>query len=195
MDLKSRIAEAAERVLLTNGLAKTTTKEIAKAAGCSEGSLYNHFKSKEDLFLHVLRNQLKNLMAALTSLQSLAGTSPVRDNLKRVALAALGDFNASMSLICSIFSDPNILYRHREGFTERNEGPHRANEAVEAYLLKEKQLGRIGDRVDARAAADLLLGSCFQHAFQLNFLGREESLEEQAQFADRVLDLLSPGLE
>ncbi|GIO14225.1 TetR family transcriptional regulator [Cohnella xylanilytica] len=194
MDLKSKIAEAAERVLLANGLAKTTTKEIARAAGCSEGSLYNHFKSKEDLFLHVLRGQLKNLMGALSKLQGLAGQETVRANLERVAFAALEDFGASMPLICSVFSEPGILLRLREGFAQRNEGPHRANEAVEAYLEREKQLGRIGEGTDPRAIADLLLGSCFQHAFQTNFLGREESEEDRDRFAKRVLDPLFAAL-
>ncbi|WP_051250391.1 TetR/AcrR family transcriptional regulator [Paenibacillus harenae] len=194
MDLKTKIAEAAERVLLTNGLAKTTTKEIARAAGCSEGSLYNHYRSKEDIFLHVLRGQLINLMRTLTSLQSLAGKETVRRNLEQVALAALEDYHNSMSLICSIFSEPEILLRHREGFTLRNEGPHCANEAVEAYLLKEKHLGRIREEANPGAVADLLLGSCFQHAFQSNFLGKEESQEERIEFANRVLDALDPGL-
>ncbi|MDQ0115651.1 TetR/AcrR family transcriptional regulator [Paenibacillus harenae] len=190
MDLKIRIAEAAEQVLLTNGLAKTTTKEIAKAAGCSEGSLYNHFKSKEDLFLHVVRNQLKMLMAAMTSLRNLPGKGTVRGNMEEVALAALNDYNHSMSMICSIFSEPGILDRHREGFESRNEGPHRANETVEGYLLEEKRLGRIPEGMDARAAADLLLGSCFQHAFQSSFTGREETQEERSQYAKRIVDTI-----
>lgn len=194
MDLKNKIADAAEQVLLRNGLAKTTTKEIARAAGCSEGSLYNHFSSKEDLFLHVIRGQLKHLMRTLSSLQTMAGKETVGRNLEQVALAALEDFHSSMSLIGSIFSEPGLLLRQREGFELRNEGPHRANEAVEAYLNQEKQLGRVGEGTDSRAIADLLLGSCFQHAFQINFLGKEESPEERAQFAARVLDTLSAVL-
>lgn len=190
MELKIRIAEAAEQVLLTNGLAKTTTKEIAKAAGCSEGSLYNHFKSKEDLFLHVVRNQLKMLMAAMTSLRSLPGKGTVRSNMEEVALAALNDYTHSMSMICSIFSEPGILDRHRDGFVLRNEGPHRANETVEGYLLEEKRLGRIPEGMDARAAADLLLGSCFQHAFQFSFTGREETMEERSQYVKRIVDTI-----
>ncbi|WP_255654505.1 TetR/AcrR family transcriptional regulator [Cohnella sp. REN36] len=190
MDLKSKIAEAAEQVLLTNGLAKTTTKEIARAAGCSEGSLYNHFKSKEDLFLHVLRGQLQQLMKTMGRLQSLDGKETVRGNLVHVALAALEDFSNSMSLICSVFSEPGILLRHREGFAARNEGPHRANEGLERYLSKEKQLGRVPEGMDPRAVADLLLGSCFQHAFQLNFMGGRESPEDRLQYANRLLDTL-----
>jgi len=189
--MKTTILEAAEKVLLANGLAKTTTKEIARAAGCSEGSLYNHFKNKEDIYLQVLRGQLKSLMGALTRLHSLTGKDTVRQNLETVVLAALHDYFDSMSLICSIFSEPDILHRHREGFTSRNEGPHRANEAVAAYIRKEQQLGRIRQDADPRAAADTLLGSCFQHAFQLNFLGQEASDEERLAYAERLLDLLS----
>lgn len=193
MDLKNKIAEAAEQVLLANGLARTTTKEIARAAGCSEGSLYNHFKNKEDIYLYVLRGQLKHLMSALTALQGSIGKETVRRNLEPVALAALEDFSGSMSLICAIFSEPNILQRHREGFTLRNEGPHRANEAVEAYLSREKSLGRLRKEMDPRVAADLLLGSCFQHAFQSNFLGKVESREAQKVYVDRVLHSLFPS--
>lgn len=193
MDLKNKIAEAAEQVLLANGLARTTTKEIARAAGCSEGSLYNHFKNKEDIYLYVLRGQLKHLMSALTALQGSVGKETVRRNLEPVALAALEDFSRSMSLMCAIFSEPNILQRHREGFTLRNEGPHRANEAVEAYLSREKSLGRLREEMDPRVAADLLLGSCFQHAFQSNFLGKVESREVQKVYVDRVLHSLFPS--
>ena len=32
------------------GLVRATTKEIARAAGLSEGTLYNHFANKEELF-------------------------------------------------------------------------------------------------------------------------------------------------
>ncbi|MBS4192282.1 TetR family transcriptional regulator [Bacillus sp. FJAT-49705] len=86
-----------------------------------------------------------------------------------------------------------MLLRHREGVTLRNEGPQRANEAVEAYLLKEQNIGRIHDKLHSRAVADLLLGSCFQHAFQLIFLGKEETKEDRSEFANRILDTLFPG--
>lgn len=195
MDLKHKIAEAAEQVMRTNGFAKTTTKEIARAAGCSEGSLYNHFSNKDDLFLHVLRGQLTHLMGSLSELRGQAGKETVRRNLERVALAGLEDYCASMPLISAIFSEPGLLARHREGFTTRNEGPHRANEAVAAYLRQEQRLGRIAKEIDPRAAADMLLGGCFQQAFQLSFLGKEQTPEDNRQFVKRMLDTLFAGME
>ncbi|WP_240353369.1 TetR/AcrR family transcriptional regulator C-terminal domain-containing protein [Cohnella algarum] len=85
--------------------------------------------------------------------------------------------------------------RLREGMTERNEGPHRANEALAAYLSGEQRLGRIHAGVDPKAAADLLLGSCFQHAFQLRFMGMEKSEEERRQYVRMRVRELTHGIE
>ncbi|WP_040979364.1 TetR/AcrR family transcriptional regulator [Oceanobacillus jeddahense] len=193
MGLRERIVEAAEQVIQMKGLARSTTKEIARVAECSEGSLYNNFESKEDVFLHVLRGQLKNLMQVLTALPERKGTRTVQENLEEVGIAALEDFYHSMPLMASIFSDPGLLLRHRKGFISRNEGPHRANEAVEAYLCEEQLLGRMKENIDPKAAADMLLGSCFQYAFQLRFMDGELG-EEKKRFVHNILDTLFQGL-
>lgn len=44
-----KIQGAALALFIKKGIAGTTTKAIAKRAGVSEGSIYNYFKSKEDL--------------------------------------------------------------------------------------------------------------------------------------------------
>ncbi|ETT60781.1 TetR family transcriptional regulator [Paenibacillus sp. FSL H8-0457] len=87
-----------------------------------------------------------------------------------------------ISLQQAFISEPGLLAQHREGFTARNEGPHRANEAVESYLLEEQRIGRVSEFVKPRSAADMLLGSCYQYAFQLNFLGLPLSDEEQNEY-------------
>ncbi|MFF7247244.1 helix-turn-helix domain-containing protein [Embleya sp. NPDC008237] len=52
----------------TLGLARTTTKEIARAAGCSEAALYKHFTGKEELFVAVLQERLPPLGPLLAQL-------------------------------------------------------------------------------------------------------------------------------
>ena len=49
MKLRERMVEATGRVIRERGLAGTTTKEIAHAAGCAEGSIYNHFGGRHEL--------------------------------------------------------------------------------------------------------------------------------------------------
>jgi AcrR family transcriptional regulator len=194
MELRDKIIEAAEQVIRTNGISRTTTKEIARVAGCSEGSLYNHFESKEDLFLQVMKGHLPSLTAVLFKLPGRKGTGTVKDNLEEVAPAALKYFDVSTILTASMFTEPDFMERHRPGFQQRNEGPHRANEIVANYLLSEQKLGRIKTSINARSAADLLLGACFQHSFHFYFLGEKESIESRQQFVENILQAFMQGL-
>ncbi|SEM62382.1 TetR/AcrR family transcriptional regulator [Paenibacillus sp. OV219] len=195
MELRNKIMDAAEQVIITNGLSKSTTKEIARIAGCSEGSLYNHFKSKEDLFMQIMKKHLQGFLAVLFQLNGNRGKQLVRENLNEVALAALDYFILSIFLTASLFTEPSFLTRHREGFQERNEGPHRANEIVAGYIRAEQKLGRVNADVSPRSVADLLLGACFQHAFHMQFLGEVEPGETRKQFVEQLLSTIMQGLE
>ncbi|WP_181907547.1 TetR/AcrR family transcriptional regulator [Cohnella lupini] len=187
MELRDRIMEAAEQAIRTNGLSKTTTKEIARIANCSEGSLYNHFHSKEDLCIQVMKRHLQGFLDVLFKLPGRKGTRTVKENLAEVALAALDYFHLSIVMTASMFTEPDFLVRHRESFEQRNEGPHRANEIVATYVRAEQKLERVNLDVNARSIADLLLGACFQHAFHLQFLGEEEPQETRAKYVEEVL--------
>lgn len=44
-----QISNAALRLFISKGIRGTTTKDIARKAGVSEGTIYNYFESKDDL--------------------------------------------------------------------------------------------------------------------------------------------------
>jgi len=48
-DTRDRIESAAVRLFVEKGVAETTVRDIATAVGISEGALYRHFVSKEQL--------------------------------------------------------------------------------------------------------------------------------------------------
>lgn len=48
-DVKSKIEGAALRLFVEQGVAETSIREIAAAAGVSQGAMYNHYPSKDDL--------------------------------------------------------------------------------------------------------------------------------------------------
>jgi TetR/AcrR family transcriptional repressor of nem operon len=54
MSLKDTIIHEAQKLFSLNGFLSTGVKDIIEAAGTSKGGFYNHFGSKEDLFLEVL---------------------------------------------------------------------------------------------------------------------------------------------
>lgn len=59
MALKDQIIHEALRLYSLKGFLGTTIDDILKATHSSKGGFYNHFKSKEDLFHHVLKEARK----------------------------------------------------------------------------------------------------------------------------------------
>ena len=52
--LKERIVTEALRQFSTKGFLATSTSDLIDAVGSSKGGLYNHFKSKEQIFFAAL---------------------------------------------------------------------------------------------------------------------------------------------
>jgi TetR/AcrR family transcriptional regulator, transcriptional repressor for nem operon len=59
MELRQRIILESLRLFSLKGFLSTSMQDILTAAGTSKGGLYNHFKSKEDLFFAVLAEARK----------------------------------------------------------------------------------------------------------------------------------------
>jgi len=61
-ETKERILTAALKLFREKGLDGTTTKEVSKTAGIAEGTLFNYFKTKEDLALYFFQKETENLI-------------------------------------------------------------------------------------------------------------------------------------
>jgi AcrR family transcriptional regulator len=162
---RAQLVDAAERVLRAKGLARATTREIAREAGYAEGTLYLHFADKLDLVRAVHERLLSGFLEMVSHLPERAGTGTVEGNLTDLARGALGLYRDMLPLGSSLFADPELLRRYRALLTGRGGGPHRAWEPVVAYLRAEQRLGRVAADVDPAAAALLLLGACQQLVF------------------------------
>jgi AcrR family transcriptional regulator len=159
---RAQLIDAAERVLRTKGLARATTREIAREAGCAEGTLYLHFADKLDLVRAVHEQLLPAFIEVLRHLPERAGTGTVAGNLSEVAASALRLYRDLLPLGSSLFADPELLERFRGLLAERGGGPHLAWGPLVAYLRAEQALGRVAAGADPAAAALLLLGACQQ---------------------------------
>jgi AcrR family transcriptional regulator len=188
------MVEAAERVMRSKGLAHTTTKEIAREAGYSEGAIYKHFEGKEELFLAVLTERLPPFVDVLGGLPQKAGRGMVGDVLEEVAGAALAFYGESFPMSVSVFSEPGLLARHRQEVERRGAGPQKANEALAAYLEAERNLGRVREGADPEAAAAMLLGACFQRAFFGSYSGEGAARAQDKGFVAGVVGTLMRGL-
>lgn len=164
MSTRDRMLDAAAHVMRTKGLARATTKEIAKAAGFSEAALYKHFADKTELFLAVLRERApSDFPARLAALEP--GVGDVRETLADIAAAAMAFYRDTFPIAASIFAEPALLAAHREALNARDTGPQTVPQTLARYLEAERALGRLPATTDPRSAAELLLGACHYHAF------------------------------
>ena len=71
-DTEARIRNAALNLFTKKGIKGTTTREIATKAGIAEGTIYKHFKSKEELavklFLHCMDAFTTELLESIREL-------------------------------------------------------------------------------------------------------------------------------
>jgi AcrR family transcriptional regulator len=192
---RAQIVDAAERVLRSKGLARATTKEIAREAGCAEGTLYLHFADKLDLVRAVHEKLLPTFIELAGRLPERAGTRTVEANLTELARGAMRLYREMLPVGSSLFADPELLRRFQARLAEQGAGPHRAWEPVVAYLRAEQALGRVSPAADPAAAALLLLGACEQLMFVELMTGPEAlPFRDRADPAAELVFTLLAGL-
>jgi len=205
-DTRDRILDAAAHVMRTRGFARTTTREISRAAGYSEATLYKHFQDKTDLFLAVLKERLPSLgstLGALSAALDADSSSPagpatresLASRLAATARGAIAFYEASFPISASVFSEPELLAAHHAAVTRQGAGPQYPLAALARYLRLEQERGRIRPGADCDAAASLLLGSCFQYAFLRCFAQLPPDPEAAAAHATAIAATLLAGLE
>ncbi|GAA3791274.1 TetR/AcrR family transcriptional regulator [Sphaerisporangium flaviroseum] len=180
---RQRILEAAEHLMRTMGLARVTTKEIARAAGLSEAALYRHFSGKEELFVAVLQERLPALGSLIAELADDPGDRTAEECLGDIARNATLFYEKSLPIGASLFAEPALLQRHREGLRKLGAGPHMPLEALAGFLRTLRADGRIRADADPESAAALLLGACYQRAFLRHFMGEDGSPKSTDEFA------------
>jgi AcrR family transcriptional regulator len=165
---RDRIVDAAEHLMRSVGLARTTTKEIAREAGCSEAAIYKHFSSKEELFTTVLGERLPPLGAVLDVLDDERAGS-IEDRLTHLAAVACTFYESTTAIAASLFAEPALLARHRAGLAELGAGPHVPVQRLATFLRHARERGDVSAEADPDASAALLLGACLQRAFLMSF--------------------------
>src|SRR3989449_2603754 len=63
--IRNRIVTAALNLFQTKGFEATTTKAISRKAGIAEGTVFNYFRTKEDIALHFFEQEVDQAIAAV----------------------------------------------------------------------------------------------------------------------------------
>jgi AcrR family transcriptional regulator len=131
--MRERILAAAVTVIRARGIVAATTKEIARSAGVSEGSLYNHFANKTALFAAALAEVTGTARTAMAALLASAGRNTVEENLTRLATEMVGFYGELLPMTGPVLADPELIAWLRD------DGPAKAQKEAAA-----KARGRAG---------------------------------------------------
>jgi AcrR family transcriptional regulator len=174
---RTQIVAATEKLIRTRGLASTTTKAIAASAGCSEGALYVHFKSRSQLLLAVLEESLPDMLVPLRALNEAVGKATPRENLNDALMAIFAFHQRVTPSICALFAEPELLAKYRHSLVSQNKGPNGAIARLRNYITAEQKLGRISRGVDPEIAARSLMANSFFRSFVGHFFGDQQAFE------------------
>jgi AcrR family transcriptional regulator len=194
---RQRLLDAAERVIRTKGLAAASTREIAREAGCADGTLYNHFGDRADLFVTIfLEKLLPDYWDALSKLPYRIGEGTVQAHLEELAQIALTFYYRAAPLRAALFAEPELLEQYREALksqAQTRKQEHPAN-LLTAYLRAEQRLGRVAAQANPEIAAEALFGTCANYALRKRFFDETPTPEEDRHFVLELVRSLIEGL-
>lgn len=160
-DVRTAIIEATERLTIERGFAGATTKEVARAAGCSEGSIYNHFEDRTDLLAQVVAARMTSVMDELSRVPGMIGEAGQLDELLAAVLGAYGQL---IALSTALFADPQVVARFNAVLGGHGVSPDGIRGAVAQQLGTAQAGGSLRDDVDAGDVATLICGACHEAA-------------------------------
>ncbi|HNS86210.1 MAG TPA: helix-turn-helix domain-containing protein [Parvularculaceae bacterium] len=178
LSTRERIEAAALALFVERGVDAATTREIARAAGVSEGAIYRHFDSKDELaaemFFRIHARLAGLIREAARSKRGIAEqTGAVID-----AYCATADENFPLFAF-------HLLYTHRFlPSPEDVDNPVEAIEDIVSAAMKRREIAR----GDAGFVAGLALGLVLQTALQIHYGRLEGPLSQYA--ADLVVAAL-----
>lgn len=109
---KNEILDVAERLFCTKGFDQTSTNDILKEIGIARGTLYYHFKSKEDI-LDAMIERVTNQIVAKAAIVALDGSIPVLERLTRTIMSLNVDNELGDMIMEQVHKPQNALLHQK----------------------------------------------------------------------------------
>jgi AcrR family transcriptional regulator len=184
----NQILDAAAQVFAEKGFHRATTREIAGAAGISEGTIYNYFDNKESLLI--------GIMVRLAQLESLndelmgALQGDAREFFVAIFSQRSGRMQQAQETIKAVLPEVMVNPELRERFYQQF--VLRIATVLEGYVQTRVDLGHIRP-VDV-ALTTRVIQSVFIGLLILRILGDETLLSEWGDVPDLLATMIFDGL-
>jgi AcrR family transcriptional regulator len=184
---REKIMAVAAKMFGKYGFQKTTVDEIARAAHKAKGSVYYYFKSKEELFLAVVTQEINVLKSGLTRIivDNLDATGMIRSYMMSRMVLMKDAVNYHESLKADFVNDFAFLNGIRDDFT-----------GFEINLMKAILDRGINENKfqikDTQATAQVIILA--MKAIEIPFY-HQHKIAEFEQTIVELIDILIKGLE
>ena len=185
---RNQILDAAATVFAEKGFHRATTKQIAKTAGVSEGTIYNYFDSKADLLIGIMTR-----LAELETLdEELMGAlqGDVHDFFIAMFRYRMGLIQQGQEMLQAVLPEVMVNPELRERFYQQY--VLRIATLLEQYLQARIELGHIRS-VNVPLAVRAVQGM-FVGLLLLRILGDETLLSEWDELPEVLATILFDGL-
>lgn len=179
------ILDAAREVFLARGL-RATTAEVAARCGVSEGTIFNRFKTKDDLFHAAMDLELAE-PSWLTDLCANVGSGDLDGNLVSLGMHGLDYFRVAIPM-------KMLQWSNRAGAANAGGPLPRIVRKLAAYFEAEMRCGRMC-RHDPEIVARTFVGGLVTYAYMENVESSDAELPmPREMFVRGLVSVLRRGV-
>jgi len=192
LDLKQKIIRESLKLFSLKGYLNTSIEDILERANSSKGGLYNHFKSKDELFLTVLSEARKiwreKVLYGLDEVQEpKAKVKKILENYRDRYLGECDDIPGG----CVFVTLSVELDDQRPEFAEQiAEGFSRTLNMMKRFLDQAKESGELVEGTDTEVASHVLFNGMLGASVLYGTYKSSETLERSIGALIRYLDSL-----
>ena len=157
------ILKAAQKIFLKRGY-KASTKMIASEARISEGSLFKHFRTKQDLFVAAMEAEVGGGVWADELMKS-AGSGDMRKTLEKAGMQMLDRLEIVLPRMIMVRSSGIVLAKPGTCGGSDLPGPIRKLHALANYFRAEAKAGRV-EMTNPELYAQIFIGTLTHYVIQ-----------------------------
>ena len=152
---RHQIVHTARRIVATQGMASLTIQELAREVGVSEGAIYRHFKSKDEILLALVHDIERTLLDAVSDAAQLE--KGVLDQLKHLLRRHFSTLERRNGVSFVVIAEA-LSFSDQEVKQATRQMVERYLEMLQTTLIAGVESGEIDGKVDTEAAALMFFG-------------------------------------
>ncbi|MFA5114981.1 MAG: TetR/AcrR family transcriptional regulator [Candidatus Omnitrophota bacterium] len=186
---RSDILKAAEHLFALKGYHKATIRDIAKEAQYATGTVYLHFKDKDELYFALLEEKMKCLLSIIK--EKIGQVKDAKTKLEIFIKEGLVFFEKNQDFLQIFVSEGNELYAERE-FLKSSIGV-KMQEYITSVLKEAQGQGVINRGFDLGQVCDVFI-AIFK-TVSLKWLQEKDGKRENlVSLSDIILKLFLSGV-